>query len=82
MRPDFHAAGQPGWCLGAALTAAGTPERAVAAMLDSFGGAGAVLPVDRPAAAADLAAAQLAAGDPDGADADARRSAGTPRSRA
>ena len=28
-RPDFHAAGQPGWCLGAALTAAGNPERAV-----------------------------------------------------
>ena len=34
IRPDFHAAGQPGWCLGAALTAAGNPERAVAAMLD------------------------------------------------
>ena len=37
-RPDFHAAGQPGWCLGAALTAAGNPGRGVAAMLESFGG--------------------------------------------
>ena len=32
---DFHAAGQPGWCLGAALTAAGEPERAVAALLSA-----------------------------------------------
>jgi len=64
-RPDFHAAGQPGWCLGAALTAAGNPERAVPAMLQSFGGAEleAVLPVDRPAAAATLVEAQLACGD-------------------
>ena len=70
IRPDFHAAGQPGWCLGAALTAAGNPERAVAAMLLSFGGAdiSAVLPADRPAAAADLAEAQLAAGDLDAAE--------------
>ena len=67
--PDFHAAGQPGWCLGAASAAAGNPERAVAAMLDSFGASlDAVLPADRPAAAADLAAAQLAAGDPEAAD--------------
>ena len=29
---DFHAAGQPGWCLGAALVAAGNPERAVTAL--------------------------------------------------
>ena len=65
IRADFHAAGQPGWCLGAALVAGGNAERAVAAMLESFGGAGlaAVLPVDRPAAAADLAEAQLACGD-------------------
>jgi DNA-binding CsgD family transcriptional regulator len=65
IRADFNAAGQPGWCLGAALVAAGNPERAVSAMLDSFGGAGlsAVLPADRPAAAADLAEAQLACGD-------------------
>jgi len=64
-RPDFHAAGQPGWCLGAALTAAGNPDRGVAAMLESFGGAdlGDVLPADRPAAAADLVEAQLARGD-------------------
>ena len=65
VRADFHAAGEPGWCLGNALTAAGNPERAVAAMLESFGGEtlSAVLPVDRPAAAADLAEAQLAGGD-------------------
>jgi DNA-binding NarL/FixJ family response regulator len=64
-RADFHAAGQPGWCLGAALTAAGDPERAVAAMLDVFGGAAlpAVLPAQRPFAAADLVEAQLARGD-------------------
>ena len=36
--PGFHAAGQPGWCLGAALTAAGNPEQAVPAMRDAFGG--------------------------------------------
>jgi DNA-binding CsgD family transcriptional regulator/tetratricopeptide (TPR) repeat protein len=64
-RPDFHAAGQPGWCLGAALTAAGRPDRAVPVMLEAFGGAdlACVLPADRPAAAADLVDAQLAAGD-------------------
>ena len=65
VRADFHAAGQPGWCLGNALTAAGNPERAVVLMLDSFGGESlsAVLPIDRPAAAVDLAEAQLACGD-------------------
>jgi ATP/maltotriose-dependent transcriptional regulator MalT len=64
-RLDFHTAGQPGWSLGAALVAAGNPERAVAAMLESFGGADlpAVIPVDRPAAAAELTDAQLACGD-------------------
>ena len=69
VRPDFHAAGELGRCLGAALVAAGNPERAVAAMLESFGGPSlpAVLPVDRPAAAADLAEAQLACGDVDAA---------------
>jgi DNA-binding CsgD family transcriptional regulator len=52
--PDFHAAGQPGWCLGAALTAAGNPDRAVPAMLDALGGPElpSVLPADRPAASA------------------------------
>ena len=62
---DFHAAGQPGWCLGAALVAAGNPERAVTALLEAFGGPALsdVLPVDRPRAAADLVEAQLAAGD-------------------
>jgi ATP/maltotriose-dependent transcriptional regulator MalT len=64
-RADFHAAGQPGWCLGAALTAAGNADRAVPVMLDAFGGPElpAVLPADRPAAAADLIEAQLAQGD-------------------
>ena len=64
-RPDFHAAGQPGWCLGAALTAAGRPDRAVPILLDAFGGPelARVLPADRPAAAADLIDAQLALGD-------------------
>ena len=68
--PDFHSAGEPGWCLGRGLTAAGNPDRAIAAMLESFGGGslGALLPADRPAAAADLAAAQLAAGDAAAAD--------------
>ena len=69
-RADFQAPGQPGWCLGAALTAAGNPQRAVPALLAAFGGAGldAVLPVDRPAAAADLVEAQLARGDLAGAE--------------
>ena len=60
VRADFHAAGQPGWCLGNALTAAGEPARGVQAMLATYGD---VLPADRPAAAADLAAMHLAAGD-------------------
>jgi ATP/maltotriose-dependent transcriptional regulator MalT len=69
--PGFHAACQPGWCLGAALTAAGNADRAVAALVDAFGGAAldAVLPVQRPAAAADLVEAQLACGDVDAAEA-------------
>ena len=60
----FHAAGQPGWCLGAALTAAGNPERAVEEMLRAFGGSSLpeVLAVERPHAAADLVEAQLACG--------------------
>ena len=64
-RGDFPARGQPGWCLGAALTAAGEGDRAIAAMLDAFGGPrlAALAPVDRPAAAADLAEAHLARGD-------------------
>ena len=55
-RPDVHAAGQPGWCLGAALTAAGNPDQAIPALLGGFGGEALprVLPADRPAAAADL----------------------------
>ena len=63
--PDFHRAAQPGWCLGAALTAAGNPERGAATLLEAFGGAAMplVIPAERPAAAADLVEAQLAAGD-------------------
>jgi ATP/maltotriose-dependent transcriptional regulator MalT len=63
-RPDFHAAGQPGWCLGAALTAAGNADRAVPVLLEAFGPDLAhVLPADRTAAAADLVDALLAQGD-------------------
>ncbi len=63
-RPDLHAAGQPGWCLGAALTAAGRPDRAVPVMLEGFGPEFArVPPADRPAAAAALVDAQLALGE-------------------
>ena len=62
--PDFHAAGQPGWCLGAALTAAGRADRAVPVLLEAFGPElERVLPADRAAAAADLMEAQLAQGD-------------------
>ncbi len=63
--PGFHRAAQPGWSLGAALTAAGNPERAASTLLEAFGGATMplVVPADRPAAAADLVEAQLAAGD-------------------
>ena len=64
-RADIMATAQPGWCLGAALTAAGNHERAVRVLLEAFGGATLehVLPIDRPAAAADLVEAQLACGD-------------------
>ena len=62
---DFHAAGQPGWILGAALVAAGNPERGRDQLLDALP---AVLPVDRPAATADLVEAHLACGDVDAAE--------------
>ena len=67
---DFHAAAQPGWCLGAALAAAGNPEPGREQMLHAFGGPDLprVLPADRPAAAADLVEAHLAAGDLTGAE--------------
>ena len=63
--PGFYAAGQPGWGLGAALTAAGNPVQGVEAMRDAFGGPALadVLPVQRPFAAGDLVEAQLACGD-------------------
>ena len=64
-QPDLHATGQPGWCLGAALTAAGNPDRAAAVMLEAFGGLelSRVVPSERPAAAADLVEALLAQDD-------------------
>ena len=69
-RADFHAAGQPGWCLGAALAAAGNAERGGRVLLEAFGGpALAVLARRAAAAAADLVEAQLAAGDLAGAEA-------------
>jgi hypothetical protein len=70
VEPDFHAAGEPGWCRGAALLAAGNPERALPALLEGLGrpALARVLPADRPAAAADLVAALLAAGDVAGAE--------------
>ena len=69
--PGFHAAGQPGWCLGAALTAAGNPSRATEALLEAFGGPELpdLLPVQRPFGAADLVEAQLARGDTRAAEA-------------
>jgi DNA-binding NarL/FixJ family response regulator len=68
--PGFHIAGQPGWALGNALIAAGNADRAVSTLLDAFGGPDlpSILPAQRPAAAADLAEAQLACGDADGAE--------------
>ena len=66
-RPDFHARGQPGWSLGAALTASGNPERGAQMMLDAVGGPELelVLPGERPNAAADLVDALLACGRSD-----------------
>jgi DNA-binding NarL/FixJ family response regulator len=68
-QPDFHAAGLPGWCMGAALVAAGNAERGIDAMLAAFGGEELprVLPADRPGAAAALVEARLAADDAAGA---------------
>jgi DNA-binding CsgD family transcriptional regulator len=60
----FQAPGEPGWVLGAALTAAGNAARGAAVLAPVVT---AVPPVDRPSVAADLAAARLAAGDVDGA---------------
>jgi DNA-binding NarL/FixJ family response regulator len=67
---DTYTAGQPGWCTGAALVAAGNADGAVEAMLEGFGGPGLklVLPADRPMAAADLVEAQLARDDLDAAE--------------
>ena len=56
-RPDFCATGQPGWCLGLALAAAGQPDQGARVMLDALGGPRAARwcsPAERPAAAADL----------------------------
>ena len=82
-RPDFHMAGQPGWCLGAALAAAGNADLAVAVMLDAFGGPElpTLVPSDRPAAARDLVEAQLMLGDVAGAQAMLARRRGDRRAR-
>jgi DNA-binding CsgD family transcriptional regulator len=66
---DFHMAGQPGWCLGTALAAAGNADRAVPVLLDAFGGPdlSGLVPADRPAAACDLVEALLMVGDVAGA---------------
>jgi ATP/maltotriose-dependent transcriptional regulator MalT len=68
--PGFHAAGQPGWALGNALTAGGNAGEGVEAMRGSFGDddLGGLLPVQRASAAADLVEAQLACGDSQGAE--------------
>ena len=65
IRPDVNAAGEPGWCLGAALVAAGNPGAAVSALHEGFGGPALarVLPAERGVAAADLLEALVAAGD-------------------
>jgi hypothetical protein len=61
----FHGPGQPGWCLGTVLTAAGNAERAVSVMLEAVGGRALadVLPVYRPRAAADLVEGLIALDD-------------------
>jgi ATP/maltotriose-dependent transcriptional regulator MalT len=69
--PGIEAAGQPGWCLGAALTAAGEAEPAIAALQEGLGGSdfSRIAPAQRPPAAADLVVAQLACGHVAAADA-------------
>jgi DNA-binding NarL/FixJ family response regulator/tetratricopeptide (TPR) repeat protein len=72
----IYSAAQPGWCLGAALAAAGNAERAVPLVRDAVGAAA---PVMRPFVAADLVEVELAAGDLDGARAAlAQAGTGTP----
>ena len=63
-RPDFCATGQPGWCLGLVLAAAGEPERGAGVMLEAVGGPDltSVVAAERPTAAADLAEMLLACG--------------------
>jgi DNA-binding CsgD family transcriptional regulator/tetratricopeptide (TPR) repeat protein len=62
--PSYHRAGQPQWCLGTVLSAAGNADRAVPLLRDALAG---VIPVQRCEAAADLIDAQIAAGDVAGA---------------
>jgi DNA-binding NarL/FixJ family response regulator len=57
---SFYSAGQPDWCVGAALTATGNPGRAVPHLQAALAAA---IPAERPAAIADLVEAHLAAGD-------------------
>jgi DNA-binding NarL/FixJ family response regulator/tetratricopeptide (TPR) repeat protein len=58
--PGVLAAGQPGWCLGAALAACGELDAGAAALAAAVPD---VLPADRPALLADLAEVQIARGD-------------------
>ena len=62
-RPDFHAAGQPGWCLGAALTAAGNPKEAVAALTSAGDATEAGAALTSAGDATEAGAALTAAGD-------------------
>jgi DNA-binding NarL/FixJ family response regulator len=59
--PSFHRAGQPQWAQGAALVAAGNADRAVPLLRAAVA---LVVPALRTEAAADLADAALAGGDP------------------
>ncbi len=63
-RPSFYSAGQPDWCLGAALTASGNAERAVPLLRAAHEAA---IPGSRAAVAGDLVEALLATRDVAGA---------------
>jgi ATP/maltotriose-dependent transcriptional regulator MalT len=62
--PSFHRAGQPHWCLGTVLTAAGNADRAIPLLREAVPAA---IPALRAEAAADLVDALIAAGDRAGA---------------
>ncbi|HEX5622690.1 MAG TPA: AAA family ATPase [Solirubrobacteraceae bacterium] len=76
--PSLHTAGQVAWCLGAALAAAGNPDRAVPLLQTAHAEA---VPVMRPLIAADLVEAAIAAGDLATARAAAELAGGKPAGR-